>query len=429
MKKRVILVKPPEKSYLNFGTFSLGVLAAAIRDLAYVSIIDATNLTLEDTVDKIILHRPELVGITVMGLPSVYPAIALIEILRKKSKINSTKLKLPTIIVGGHGASMTVEHLLKNGADAVVIGEGELIFGQILKYGIRTGSPGLACLLNDKIIVGPKQMLIRPLDKLNFPARDLMPPPPNGVFLMETSRGCPHNCGFCETTRFYGQIWRPHSPDRVLAEVRQLVNRYNAWIIHFADDNFIVNRRRLLEICKRLSKIQLPAFIMVSARADDLISSPEIIPAMASARILRVTVGVETLESDLSVIINKPISIEVYREIFKRMREFGIFSVASFIIGLPYETGDMRRRTLDLAIATGSDSVHFLPFLPLPGIPLQSNKGLYDPDPADVRDANVLNHNFRQNKIIHKRLESAVQSGGIRGLLAKATLNHNDSIC
>jgi hypothetical protein len=79
-------------------------------------------------------------------------------------------------------------------------------------------------------MAGPFQELIRPMDSLQPPARDLMPPPGDGIHLMETSRGSPHSCDFCETTRLYGRSWRPHSPERVAAEVIRLVEGHDAVI-------------------------------------------------------------------------------------------------------------------------------------------------------------------------------------------------------
>ncbi|MEI9477832.1 MAG: radical SAM protein, partial [Deltaproteobacteria bacterium] len=295
MRKKVVLVKPPERSYFNFGTFSLGVLASAVRDKADVTILDATDLSTNDTVQTISSFSPHILGITAMGLTSVKPVKLLIEAINRNVEAKSNGLEDTLLIVGGHGASMAYKSLLEAGAHAVVIGEGEVTFQSIVTNGIETGKEGMACMNGNDLVVGSPQTLIRPLDRLGFPARDLMPSPPGVIHLMETSRGCPHSCGFCETTRFYGKTWRPHSPERVATEVNNLVNEYNAWIIHFADDNFAANQHRVIEICKRLKKGQLPAFIMVSARADDIVSNPDMVQEMASARILRVSVGVETL--------------------------------------------------------------------------------------------------------------------------------------
>lgn len=110
MKKKILLVKPPEKASFNFGTFSLGVLAAAVEKQADVSIIDATDYSLEYTVNQIFLQKPDILGITAMGLPSIRPVeLLILHFLNRKRKIqNSFPVR---IIVGGHGASMAFLYL------------------------------------------------------------------------------------------------------------------------------------------------------------------------------------------------------------------------------------------------------------------------------------------------------------------------------
>jgi anaerobic magnesium-protoporphyrin IX monomethyl ester cyclase len=317
---------------------------------------------------------------------------------------------------------MLPRFLLEAGADAVVVGEGELTFERLLDNGIVLGAAGLTCLEGNKLITGPPQCLIVPLDQLQPPARDLMPQPHDAIHLMETSRGCPHDCAFCETTRFYGRRWRPYSPERVVSEVRRLVGDFDAWIIHITDDNFAADRKRVLHICSELQKETLPAFFMVSARADDLVTDPELLPAMAAARILRITVGVETLVPEIASSIRKPTGLDVYREAFKRMREFHIFSIASFIVGLPGERPQERENAVDLALEAGPDSARFLPFLPLPGILLTSKRDGFDPYPCDVIDAQRFNCEFLYHPTVQANLKTAAEKRNIRGMLARATL-------
>lgn len=423
MKPRVLLVKPPERSGFNFGAFSLGVLAAAVRDIAEVSILDATDLSLEKTIGTITNTPCDWIGITVMGLKSVVPVAELVRRLQ-----NERRQERPGLVVGGHGASMLPGPLLQAGADLAVIGEGELTFRQILNAGAQTGAAGCACLVQDQVVVGPVQDWIHPLDRLNPPARDLMPAPRDGIHMMETSRGCPHACAFCETTRFYGRHWRAQSPEKVAGEVRRLVEDYEAWIIHIADDNFTASPRRVRRICEAVLKGPLPAFFMVSARADDLVRDPDLLPAMAAARILRVQVGVETLDPSVAARVDKPITLETYRTAFDRMRQLGIFSVASFIVGLPGESEEARRCAVEMAIEAGPDAAHFLPFLPLPGIPLSHANQGFDPRPEDVEQAEQLNCEFLGDARVRARLATGAQAGGIRGLLCQGTLEKHENI-
>ncbi|MGE5342816.1 MAG: B12-binding domain-containing radical SAM protein [Candidatus Omnitrophota bacterium] len=413
--QHVVLVKPPEISRLNFGTFSLGVLAAAIRPMARVTLIDATTLTIPEAVARVAALSPDLVGLTAMGYRSIPPVAEFIRLFKERGTEAS-------ILAGGHGASMSPELILDAGADGVVLGEGESTFQEILNRGIQPGIPGTLVRVNGETIQGPPRPLIFPLDNLDFPDRELMPPALDGVYLMETSRGCPHDCQFCETTRFYGRRWRPKSADRVIREVQDLIHRHDAWIIHFADDNFSASTERVKEICEKLKDQALPAFFMVSARADDLFKDPELLPRMAEARILRVSVGIETLDPDTAGAVGKTITMDVYQHVFNRMRELGIFSIASLIVGLPGETPEARSGAVELCVQACPDSAHFLPFLPQPGIPLSQNRTSFDTDPRDARDADRFNFEFFNHPRIKQNLETLARKDDIQGMLARAAL-------
>lgn len=419
--RKILLVKPPERSSFNFGAFSLGVLAAAVRDLAEIEILDATDLSLDEAVGAVEARQPDLVGVTAMGFSSVAPVAAFVRRLATAGNGGFA------IVAGGHGASSLPDEILAAGAGAVVVGEGEVTFRRLVEEGIeacRPGDPGLALLDGGRVVTGPPQKLAFPLDRLCEPARDLMPPPADGVHLMETSRGCPHVCSFCEATRFYGRRWRGFSPRRVVEEVRRLVEVFGAFVIEFADDNFTASPQRVLRICEALRGETLPAFFLVSARADDLVSRPDLIPALAEARMLRVSVGVETLDPAVAAGVGKPIPAEVYRDAFHRMRKLGIFSVASLIVGLPGETPEARARSIELAVEAAPDAARFLPFLPVPGSPIRGDRPAYQPDSADAHDALRFTRAFYADPGVHGRLERAAEEGGVRGLLAQGTLDH-----
>ena len=409
---RVTLVKPPEESVLNFGTFSLAVLAAAVRDICCITIVDATSLDITTAVDKVLETRPDVIGITTMGLTSVVPASQFIRELRKATYCHP-------IIVGGHGATMSPRPLLEAGADAVVLGEGEETFRELIKKGVSPTVKGLALLLKGTLTKTPSRPLIQDLDVLEEPARDLAGPPPEGVALVETSRGCPYHCMFCEASRFYNNVWRPRSPEVVVKNIQSLVEQ-GAAIIHIVDDNFTVDPRRVLRICELLEKGPLPLFFYFSARSDDLLNLPELIPALARAHFLRAGIGIETLEPELAHVIGKPISREQHSRAVNTLREAGIYTMASFITGLPGETEDMRNRCVELAVSVGVDAAQFVPFQPLPGTPLEKGSG--EPEPWAEEAAAQYTTDFRRHPAVIAQLLEAAPQPTVRGMLARAAL-------
>jgi anaerobic magnesium-protoporphyrin IX monomethyl ester cyclase len=214
-------------------------------------------------------------------------------------------------------------------------------------------------------------------------------------------------------------MWRPHSPERVAAEVALLVDEYDAWTILLADDNFAASSDRVMEICRRLCKGPLPAAFFASIRADDLVRDPQMATAMAEARILRVTVGVETLEPQAAAHAGKPIDREVYREAFALLRANGIFSLASFITGLPGQQADVDA-AVEQAVSAGPDAAVFVPFLPMPGTPLAEGRTAFEPNTRDRKNAEKSTAAFFQHPAVRKNLAEAESAGGIRGLMAKS---------
>ncbi|MBU7027911.1 MAG: B12-binding domain-containing radical SAM protein [Theionarchaea archaeon] len=407
---KVTLVKPPEQSTLNFGTFSLAVLAAAVRDSADITILDTTYLDLHASVKKTLETRPDVIGVTTMGLTSVEPTTHFVKALRNAGFSSP-------VIVGGHGATMSPLPLLDEGADAVVCGEGEKTFRELLQKGISDNIKGLAFLRNGHLVKTPPRPLINPLDLLPEPARDLAGPPPEGIALVETSRGCPYQCTFCEASQFYNGVWRSRSPDVVARDIQNLVEN-GAAIIHIVDDNFTVDPKRVLRICELLEK--RPLFFYFSARSDDLLTVPELINALARAHFLRVGIGIETLEPELAHLICKPILFEQHQRACTALRKAGIYTMASFITGLPGETDEMRRRCVDLAVKVGVDAAQFVPFQPLPGTPLEKGSGA--PEPWAEEAAAQFTNEFRRHPVVASRLLKAARQFTVRGMLARATL-------
>ncbi len=408
----VTLVKPPEQSSLNFGCFSLAVLASAIEDIANVKILDATNLKPEKAVQKILSSRPDILGITAMSVSSVEPICKLIRLLRK----NGFQSKL---LVGGHGASVLPQPVLESGADAVVYGEGEQTLREVILQGISDNTAGLVMMREGKILKTASRRLLD-LDTLVMPAKKWISTPKDALYLLETSRGCPHRCRFCETSSFFRSTWRSRSPEKVVKDIETLVDK-GALIIQITDDNFTANPKRAIKICNELENRNLPLFFVFSARSDDLLSNPELIPSLAKAKFLRAAIGVETPDEKISQQIGKGISLEQHKLAFDGLRKAGIYTVASFIVGLPEETEQTRKNYVNIACEL-ADSATFVPFLPLPGTEMADKASSAKPQPWSVECAAKLTRQFRQNPKNIERLLQAAQKPSIRGILAKRSL-------
>ncbi|TFH24596.1 B12-binding domain-containing radical SAM protein [Candidatus Bathyarchaeota archaeon] len=407
---KITLIKPPEQSSLNFGCFSLAVLASAIEDIANVRLIDATNLNPAKAVQTILSSSPDILGLTAMSVSSVEPASILIELLRKNGFHGR-------LLVGGHGASVLPMPLLERGADAVVYGEGEQTLREAILQGIYVKTAGLLMMRDGKIIKTSPRRLID-LDTLVMPAKKWIITPKDRLYFLETSRGCPHKCRFCETSSFFRCTWRSRSPEKVVKDIENLVDR-GALIIQITDDNFTANPKRAIKICNELENRNLPLFFVFSARSDDLLSDPELIPSLAKANFLRAAIGVETPDEKMSRQIGKGISLKQHKLAFDGLRKAGIYTVASFIVGLPEETEQIRQNYVEIACEL-ADSATFVPFLPLPGT--EMDDGSVTPQVWSVECAAKLTREFRQNPKNIERLLQAAKEPSIRGILARRSL-------
>lgn len=415
----VLLVKPPEQSRFNFGAFSLAVLAAYVRDAAEVSIFDATAASVAQASEQILAGKSDLIGITVMSPSSVKSACVLIRSLRRLGK--ERKTAVPPVVCGGHGASMYPYPLLAAGAESVAAGPGEQAFRSMILSG-RFDVPGTIRRAGKDLIRTPAETVF-PAEHLPAPARDLMGNPSDAVHLMETSRGCPHRCSFCETSRFYHRTWMPFPAARVAAEVRQLVEEYNAWMILLADDNFAASAPRVLEISGLLQQGPLPLFFLAAARLDDLLKDEKVLPALAVARIGRMTVGIETIGDEPGKKIGKGYSLDLCRDVITQMQKLGMYVVASFIVGLPGETPRMREGMLDAAVAAGADSVAFVPFHPLPQGTERTCADILPPKRADEKAARQFTQAFHKHPRVIARREKAFLEDSLRGVITRASVN------
>ncbi|NTW77116.1 MAG: B12-binding domain-containing radical SAM protein [Syntrophaceae bacterium] len=415
----ILLVKPPERSRFNFGTFSLAVLAAYVRDLAKISIFDATHHTVDRASSVMLSKKYDLIGITVMSPSSVKSACALIRSARRMFKQNGRPL--PRLVCGGHGASMYPYPLLAAGADSVVFGQGEQPFRAMLQN-TMDDVPGTIRLDKKNLVRIPAAAVVPP-GQLPLPARDLISIPSDGIHLMETSRGCPHRCSFCETSQFYAHTWKAFPSARVSSEVQHLVELQNAWMILIADDNFAASAARILEICPRLEKGPLPLFFLASARIDDLSADSRILPALAAARIARISVGIETVDEECGKKIGKGYSLALCRDTILSMRRLGMYTVASFIVGLPGETDHLKEMMLEAAVDIGADSVTFVPLHPLPQGTERTCAEIRLPRLTDEKNAQKMTLAFHSHPQVIARRKEALQEDSLRGIITRASMN------
>lgn len=221
-----------------------------------------------------------------------------------------------------------------------------------------------------------RRPLINDLDSLPWPARHLLPmdryhDTPGGIpepsVQMWSSRGCPFRCIFCAWPQIvYGShAYRVRDPIKVVDEMEYLVREKGFKSVYFDDDTFNIGKKRVLAICDDIirRKIGVPWAIM--ARAD--LMDEEMLKALKAAGLHSLKYGVESVDRGILDRCGKQMDINKTEAMIRATRRLGILYHLTFTFGLPGETRETVRRSLDWCLEMDPDTVQFSLTTPFPG--------------------------------------------------------------
>ncbi len=367
MEKRldkILLIHPMDPSLSEqtpFAPFSLICLAASVEDLVEVKILDATAKNVDMVMQEVNDFAPQWVGISVIYTFFIPGAIKIARAIKSQYG-DSVK-----VIAGGHGVTFVPDEILRTGViDAVVRGEGEVTFREMVTRGTFIGVHGTSHWFNGEIQHNPPRPLLENLDELPLPAYHLVDMSSVDFFQIETSRGCPYRCTFCDTSRFYGHTWRAKSPERVLQEFKLLAQYGQPGMTLLTDDNINTDMRRVDRICELLLKEGLNFPLQIQMRSDDISRNPDTIARLAQIGTKILIIGLESGSQETLNAIRKGVQLEHVVRASELCRRNGIHLLASYMIGLPHETAESAECTTRFAMET-ADSVAINLFTPYPG--------------------------------------------------------------
>ncbi len=283
-------------------------------------------------------------------------------------------------VVGGNHCTHAGNQVLRdcNAADIVVMGEGEdTLLDIVSRYnepakkvediggikGIiyRDGSGNIQRNEDREFIDDP--------DEIPFPAYDLVNmedyvDTKRNRFLyvgrnrslkrevnIITSRGCPYKCSFCSIHLSMGRKYRQHSAQYVIKHLDTLISRYKVNHFHFEDDNFTLNRKRYTEILDHIinNKLKITWDTPNGVRAD--MWDYDLLVKTKKAGCVELAFGVESGNQHvLDNIIRKKLDLKTVEHSAGLCKQAGIDLKAFFIVGLPGETRQTMKETLDFAI-------------------------------------------------------------------------------
>ncbi len=363
--------------FIEYPIYLAYVVAVLEKAGIEVKFIDAVveELSIPDFADAAAKINPDMVVIE-CSTPSIEYDLLTAKSL--KERMNDVFI----VLVGSHATFFHREIMKENGfVDATCRGEFDLVIKDLAAALSNGGKldevKGITYRDREGIQVNQDRPLIQNLDKLPFPARDIVKSEHyrQGTFTgkhcttIVSSRGCPHRCTYCLWPRtLYGRRFRARSSESVVDEIEEVVEKYCVDEIYFDDDSLALNRRRILEICRLINERNIQVKWIPQCRVDNM--DEKVLRAMKNAGCHYIRFGVESGSQKMLDVMKKGTTLARIENAFKLCRKTGIKTQAFFLFGIPGETQATIRETIEFAKKIKPDSAQFAIVIPHPGTEL-----------------------------------------------------------
>ena len=363
--------------YLEYPIYLAYIVAVLEKAGIDVRFIDGVveEMSISTFASAVTKTEPDMVVLE-CSTPSIDSDLLTAKVLKEKMK------NVFVVLVGSHPTFFHQDVIRENPQlDAICRGEFDLTVRD-LATALSNGDnlkrvKGITYKDENGIHVNEDRPLIENLDKLPFPARHIVKSDyyRQGTFVgkhsttMVTSRGCPYRCIFCLWPRtLYGRKLRPRSPENVVDEIEQVVKDHHVDEIYFDDDSMALDRDRILGICRLIEKRNIKVKWIPQCRVDSM--DEGVVQAMKRAGCHYIRFGIESGSQKMLKIMKKGISLAQIERAFNLCRKAGIKTQAFFLFGIPGETQETIKETIEFAKDLKADSAQFAVVIPHPGTEL-----------------------------------------------------------
>lgn len=294
--------------------------------------------------EDLLCRNADSIGFTAYGRSLPY-------VIRVAERIKRFRPKLP-IVLGGPHATIVGDKILRkfNCFDAVVRYEAEPLIVDLVAAISQQRDPGFTPNLvyrkGGEIFETPKQIFLSEMDSLPELALHLYPIEQLRLaeLSIEAGRGCPFDCTFCSTSRFFQRRYRLKSNARMLHEMETARARYGINVFNLNHDLFGLVKKSVYEFCDMARGRD---FDWKCSMRTDTVDS-KLVSALAAAGCRHIYFGVETGSARLQKTIRKRLKLNQTSQILREVVGSGIHCTTSFITGFPEETSEDQDQSLDM---------------------------------------------------------------------------------
>ena len=398
-----------------FMPLAVTKLAAALRRHGWsvVTIDMRTRHDWSQCLSRALEHGPALVGISAMTGEQLKWGLA------AAARVRRQRPRTPLIWGGIHAGILPEQTLQDPHVDAVVAGPGEQLLVQLAEA-LAAGRREDVVDRVHKAPLASATAGLEPTPAYGYDHIDwhaYMTPVTDDVrgLAHVSSRGCPHRCAFCYNAALNGSTWHADEPDRVLAQLAQLVDLDVHGVLFF-DDNFFVSRQRVEAIAQGILARGWNLTVKADCRADYILRyDDDFLQLLRRAGIAALYIGGESGSDRMLERLHKDCDVATIVEANRKLARHGIRPHYSFMAGLPGESSADIKATLDLMLRLKEDNpaAYLSPlkqYLPYPGTELYQEAqaaGFRPPD--SLQGWSALSWNRRDMPWLNRKQQRYVE--------------------
>lgn len=442
---KILLIYPLDRDFMppSMPPMGLAYIAASLKEAGHqITLIDL-NGDRSQGLDRL----KEILRNESFGMVTISSIITQFKKVRDLGKIVKESAKDTPLVMGGAGPTSIPDlYIGECRADVVCRGEGEETIKELADL-IEQEKPLSVCPgisyrdQDNSIKTTPQRQAIRDIDKIDLPAWEEFKQ--IGTYLENylfrngrqkaisilSTRGCPGQCNYCMCN--FGRVLRIRSVKNIISEIGMLIDKYGVEHIHFIDDTFVTSIGRMKEFCREFKDAFPRMSWSANARADMV--NRNILELMSACGCISLAYGIESGSPTVLKYIRKNITVKQAADAISWTRQAGINLATYFMIGMPCETPQTVKETVEFCKSNLVGGEFFFA-TPFPGTELYryarkngliNNESLYLEHAGEVRDF-IINLTSMSNEELFKVKEEAETE--IKEYLAKHNIAVKPSI-